>query len=63
MSDTEYTFTNPDGEKITTRDEAAAAHMRFDQGFEESKPATARAAAPVAEVDPDTGDVPKPPKK
>ena len=50
MSDTEFTFTNPDGEKITTRSPSAAAHMRFDLGFEESKPQTARKAEPVAET-------------
>jgi hypothetical protein len=55
MSDTEYTFKNPQGETITTRSEAAAAHMRFDLGFEESKPHAARGKEPVAETDPATG--------
>lgn len=48
MAETEYTFTNPAGEKITTRDPGAAAHMRFDLGFEESKSAAAKGDQPVA---------------
>lgn len=59
MPDTEYSFTNPLGKTITTRDAVAAAHMRFDLGFTEGKPSAARSAAPTAELDPDTGEVPK----
>ncbi len=51
MAETEYAFTNPEGNKITTRNPAAAAHMRFDLGFEESKPAAAKGDPPVAQTE------------